>query len=138
MPATLLHILAALALAIVRGPRAAWLRYELWELEHWVADIQRDLRANGIDDTQHLRDCRAREAELRVRLALLQPAPAEAATEVGLDLDGDGHPWYPAPPGTLCRPQVIVVATLLAAAAGLIWGPDLGPWIAAQWVVVAR
>lgn len=80
MTATLLHILAALALAIVRGPRIAWLRYELWELQHWMADIQADLQANGIDDTRHLRECRARADELRVQLALLQPARRTAAT----------------------------------------------------------
>lgn len=80
MTATLAHILAALALAIVRGPRIAWLRYELWELQHWMADLRADLLRNGINDTQHLRQCRAREAELRVQLALLQPPATSAAT----------------------------------------------------------
>lgn len=79
MTATLAHIVAALLMVLVRGPRIAWLRYELWELEHWVADIRRDLQANGIDDTQHLRECRARAAELRVQLALLCPPRKEAA-----------------------------------------------------------
>lgn len=79
MTATLAHIVAALLMVLVRGPRIAWLRYELWELEHWVADIRRDLQANGIDDTQHLRECRARAAELRVQLALLCPPRKETA-----------------------------------------------------------
>ena len=80
MTATLAHIAAALALLFIRGPRAAWLSYELWELEHWLRDIGRDLAANGIDDTAHLRECRARANEIRVQLALLQPPRRRAAT----------------------------------------------------------
>lgn len=71
MRATIAHIVVALLLVFIRGPRIAWLRYELWELEHWVADIRRDLQANGIDDTKHLRECRGRAAEIRVQLSLL-------------------------------------------------------------------
>jgi len=65
-------------------------------------------------------------------VSIFPPTAAEAATDVGLDLDGDGSRWYPAPPGTLARP-LAYVAALIAAAVGLIWGPDWGPWIVAQW-----
>lgn len=71
MLGTLAHVIAAVLLVFVRGPRVAWLRYELWELEHWMHDLRRDLIANGIDDTKHLRECRNRAAEIRVQLALL-------------------------------------------------------------------
>lgn len=58
---------------------------------------------------------------------------AEAATDVGLDLDGDGSRYYPAPVGTVVRPLAAALA-LVAAAVGVIWGPDWGPWIVAHWL----
>lgn len=72
MTATIASIFAALALLITRGPRLAWLHFELWELRHWMVDIEADFRANGINDSEHLRECRAREQEIRVQIALLQ------------------------------------------------------------------
>jgi len=64
MTATLAHILAALWLTATLGPRAAWLRFQIWELEHWLADCARD----GLHDSLHLRECCGQLAELRVRL----------------------------------------------------------------------
>lgn len=55
------------------------------------------------------------------------PEPAEAATEVGLDLDGSGDLYYPAPIGTLPRP-LYLAAVLVAAVAGIVFGPDLAVW----------
>lgn len=73
MTATVVHVLRALLmLLLTRGPRLAWLHFELWELRAWMRDIEGDFRANGIDDSQHLRECRAREQEIRVQIALLQ------------------------------------------------------------------
>lgn len=69
MTATLLHILAALWQAITRGPRRAWLQFQIWELEHWLADCARD----GLLDGAHLRECRGQLAELRIQLIDLEP-----------------------------------------------------------------
>lgn len=77
MTATLAHWLAALALAIVRGPRIAWLRLEIWETEAYLHDCQRDALVNSL----HITEWRGRLAEMRVQLALLQPAPRRTTTE---------------------------------------------------------
>lgn len=69
MTSTLLHILAALWHAITHGPRRAWVSYQIWELEHWLADCARD----GLHESIHLRECRGQLAELRIRLIDLQP-----------------------------------------------------------------
>lgn len=68
MTATLAHLLAALWLAITVSPRIAWLRYQIWELEAWLADCARD----GLHSSLHLRECRGQLAELRIRLIDLQ------------------------------------------------------------------
>ena len=77
MIATIAHILRALHMLATRGPRLALLHFELWELRAWMADIRDDFERNGLHDSQHLRECRAREQELCVQIALLQPARTE-------------------------------------------------------------
>jgi hypothetical protein len=80
MTDTIIHAARALWLLLTRGPRLALLHFELWELRAWVADIREDFARNGLADSQHLRECRAREQELTVQIALLQPAgPGETA-----------------------------------------------------------
>ncbi len=76
MSATVLHLLRALWWALTRGPRRAWLAFELWELEAWMRDCARD----GLHHSLHLQRCRARAGELRTALALLQP-PLRRPTE---------------------------------------------------------
>lgn len=68
---TVTHWLAAAWLAATRGPRMAWLHLELWELQAWMRDCQRD----GLHRSLHLDRCAARADELRVSIALLQPPP---------------------------------------------------------------
>lgn len=79
MTATLLHILAALLLAFT-SPREAWLRYRIWELEHWLADIRRDFEHNGMPDSEHLRMCREELGRLRTQLAGMAPPLTREAT----------------------------------------------------------
>lgn len=58
-----------LALArLLRPAQRAFLRYRIWETEHWIADCERD----GIFDGVSLRYVRADLAQMRVRLALLE------------------------------------------------------------------
>ena len=77
MTATLLHILAALWQAITRGPRRAWLQFQIWELEGWIKGCSRD----GLRDSLHLRECRGQLSELRIRLIDLEPARSQHAPE---------------------------------------------------------
>lgn len=80
MTATLAHLLAALLLAITRGPRQALLRYRIWELQAWM----RDCALDGLAGSLHLQACQAELDALCVQLALLQPprrpAPTTATT----------------------------------------------------------
>ena len=76
MTSTLAHWLAALALAIVRGPRIAWLRLEIWETEAYLRDCERD----GLVNSLHIAEWRGRLAQMRVQLALLQPARRTTAS----------------------------------------------------------
>lgn len=69
MTSTLLHILAAFWRAITHGPRRAWVSYQIWELEHWLADCARD----GLTNSLHLHECRGQLCALRIRLIDLQP-----------------------------------------------------------------
>lgn len=51
-----------------------WWRIEAFELERWLRDISHCYALNGMPaDSGHARACRARLAELEVRIALLQP-----------------------------------------------------------------
>ena len=81
MTATIVHILRALWMAAIRGPRLAYLHYQLWELRGWVADIREDFERNGLTDSQHLRECRAQEQALLVQIALLQPVRTQPQQE---------------------------------------------------------
>jgi hypothetical protein len=74
MTATLLHMLAAVWQAITRSPQRAWVQFQIWELEHWLADCARD----GLLDGAHLRECRGQLAELRIRLIDLEPRSQHA------------------------------------------------------------
>ena len=65
-----------------------WVRYQIWETEHYLRDCERD----GLVESLSLTDFRAQLAALRVRLAALQPPIAAAASSVLPRLDGAPDP----------------------------------------------
>lgn len=92
-----------------------WLRYTIWETEHYLRDCERD----GLVDSLSLDDFRGQLEAQRVQLALLQgryvapradgaPLAAEACTELGSD----------AIVVQLPRPAFLYMAALVVLAAG--------------------